>query len=60
MLSRLITKELQFRNFQYKLLNNVLHLHKMVFRFRKNNSSLCLFCKLEDKTPRHLFCDCTK
>ena len=58
-LSRLITKQLWFPNFQHKLLNNALHLHKMVFRFRKNNSSLCSFCKIEDETLLHLFYDCT-
>ena len=46
--------------FQYKLLNNVFYLNKMLFRFSKVDSCLCSFCKTVDETPHHLFYSCTK
>ena len=46
--------------FQYRLLNNVLYLNKMIFRFGKIDSPLCSFCKMINKTPLHLFYNCTK
>ena len=32
----------------------------MLLRFRKINSSLCSFCKMEDETSLYLFLACTK
>ena len=48
------------RMFQYKLLNNVLYLNKMLFRFRKVDFPLCSFCNEEEETPLHLFHSCLK
>ena len=55
MLPLIVTKDSRLRLFQYKLLNNVLYLNKMLLRFGKIDSSLCFFCKMTDETPVHLF-----
>ena len=60
MLPLIVTKDSRLRLFQYKLLNNVLYLNKMLLRFGKIDSSLCFFCKMTDETPVHLFYNCTK
>ena len=46
------------RSFQYKILNNFLHLNKKLFTFRKLTSPLCTFCKLSNETVLHLFYEC--
>ena len=60
MIPRIVTKDSRLRVFQYKLLNNVLHLTKMVFRFGKIDSTLCSLCKMIDETLLHLFYNRTK
>ena len=60
MLPRIVTKDSRLRVFQCKLLNNVLYLNKMLFRFGKIDSPLCSFCKMTDETPLYLFDNCTK
>ena len=60
MLPRTLTKASRLGVFHYILLNNVLYLNKMLFRFGKSDSLLCFFCKMIDKAPRHLFYNCTK
>ena len=60
MLPRIVTKDTRLRVFQYKLLNNVLYLNKMLFRFGKVDSLLCSFCKMIDETPVYLFYNCTE
>ena len=55
MLPRRVTKDLRLRVFQYKLLNSVLYLNKMLFRFEKIDSPLCSFCKMIGETVLHLF-----
>ena len=57
---RIVTKDSRPRVFQYKLLNNVLYLNKMLFRFGKIDSPLCSFCKMMEETLLHLFDNCTK
>ena len=59
-LPRITTKDSRLRLFQYKLLSNILYLNKMLFRFVKIALPLCSFCKMIDKTPLHLFYNCTK
>ena len=44
--------------FHYKLLNNVLFLNKMLYRFGILQDSLCSFCSLEEETPMHIFYSC--
>ena len=52
-LPRIVTKDSIHRLFQYKLLNNVLYLNKMLFRFGKIDLPLYSFCKMTDETPLH-------
>ena len=54
MLPRIVTKDSRLRVFQYKLLNNVLYLPKMLFKFGKNDSPLCSTCKIIDSTSHLL------
>ena len=51
----IVTKDSRLRVFQYKILNSVLYLNKMLFMFGKSDSSLCSFCKMIDETPLYLF-----
>ena len=55
MLPRIVTKDSRLEIFQYKLLNNVLYLNKMLFKFEKIDSPLCPFCKMIEETPLHFF-----
>ena len=55
----IITKESTLRAFQFKLLNNVLYLNKMLFKFGKSGSPLCSFCNVKDETPYHLLYKCS-
>ena len=59
-LPRIVTKDSRIRVFQHKLLNHVLYLNKILFRFGKIDSPLCSFRKMTDETPLHLFYNCTK
>ena len=43
-----VPKDSKLRAFQFKLLNNVLYLNKMVFKFGKIRSPLCSFCNFKD------------
>ena len=56
---RISTFEIKIPIFQYKLLNNVLYLHKKLFHFGITSQSKCSFCKLYDETPHHIFHECT-
>ena len=55
LLPRMVTIDTKLRVFQYKILNNILFVNKMLFKFRKVESPLCSFCKAEDETCIHLF-----
>ena len=44
---------------QYKILNNVLYLNKMLFRFGKVKSPLYSFCKSSEAAAVHLFSRCS-
>ena len=59
-LPREISRSTSGRPFQYKILNNVLYLYKMLFHFRKTPSPLCSLCKLHDETLIHLFSSCNQ
>ena len=41
--------------FQYKILNNILILNKLPFRFKKDRSPMCSFCNSANETPWHIF-----
>ena len=55
LLVRIVTKDSTLRAFQFKLLNNVLYLNKVLFKCGKSGSPLCSFCNVKDETPYHLF-----
>ena len=46
------------RIFQYKILNNVLYLNKLLYKMKIVKSPLCHFCREQNETPIHLFCNC--
>ena len=54
------TRSTSFRAFQYKILNYVLYLNKIIFRFGKSPCPLCSFCKLHDGTLIHVFTSCNQ
>ena len=54
----MITVDTKLRVFQNKIPNNILFVNKMLFKFRKVESSLCSFCKAEDETYIHPFYRC--
>ena len=60
LLPRRVTMDTNLRIFQYKLLNNVLYLNNMLFRFKKVDSCLCSYCNKEEETPLDLFYSCLK
>ena len=59
LLPRYVTMDTNFRMFQYKLLNKVLHLNNMLLSFKEVDSPLCSYCN-EEETPFHLFYSCLK
>ena len=60
LLPREISRSTSCRAFQFKILNTVLYLNKMLFRFGKAPSPLCSFCKLHDETLIHVFSSCNQ
>ena len=54
-LPRVVTLNSFRRNFQYKILYNILHLNKMLFTFGKINTPLCSFYHSYDETIKHMF-----
>ena len=54
------TLDTNLRMFQYKLLNNVLYLNKMLFMFKKVDYPLFSYCNDKEETPLHLFHSCLK
>ena len=59
-LQRMVTVDTKLRVFQYKILNNILLVNKMLFKLWKVESPLCSFCKGEDEPYIRLFYRCTK
>ena len=60
LLPRFVAVDTRIRIFQYKIINNVLYLNKMLFKFENAESPLCTFCKANDETPLHLFYECAQ
>lgn len=54
------TVDTRLQIFQYKLINNVLYVNKMLFKFGKISSPLCSFSKTNDETLFHLFFECIR
>ena len=44
--------------FQYKILNNILHLNKQLSIFNKKDTKLRSHCRLQDETTNHIFVEC--
>ena len=57
-LPRVVTINSFQRNFQYKILHNILYLNKIVFTFGKIKTPLCSFCHSYDETIKHIFLEC--
>ena len=45
--------------FQYKMLNNILFLNKMLFKFETVSQSLCSFCNSGERSLIPVFHNCT-
>jgi hypothetical protein len=57
-----VTIETKLREFQYKLLNDIIFTNEKLFRFKMIESPLCNFCKKEVESLEHLlfYCKCTE
>ena len=55
---RVVTSDTKLRAFQYKIVNNILYLNKMLFRFRVTQDAMCSFCKSQEETLIHSFHNC--
>ena len=55
LMPRRSTIDSYLRIFQYKILNNILYLNKMLFKFGLIETSSCSFSKLKDETLLYLF-----
>ena len=60
LLPRVITIDSSLKSFQYKILNNTLHLNECLFKFNIVDSSLCSICKQENESVIHLFAICSE
>ena len=58
----IVTIETKIREFQYKILNNIVFTNENMFRLKMIDSPLCTFCKREIESIEHLFfyCNVTK
>ena len=54
----MVTVDTKLRVFQYKILNNIPLVNKMLFKLRKVESPQCSFCKAEYQNYIHLFYRC--
>ena len=57
-LPRVVTINSFPRNFQYKILHNILYMNKMLFTFGNIKTLLCSFCHSFDETIKHIFLEC--
>ena len=57
LLQQTITVNSYQRNFQYKILHNILHLNKKLYTVGKFDSPPCSICHSNDETVAHLFCE---
>ena len=54
-----VTVETKLREFQYKILNDIVYTNDKLFRFKMIESPLCTFCQKEDESLEHLLFHCT-
>ena len=57
-LPRKVSIDTLLRMFQYKILNNILFVNKLLFKFKKVRSPLCSFCNSAVEMPLHIFYTC--
>ena len=57
-LPRVVTINSFQRNFQYKILHNILYLNKILFTFGKTKTPLCSFWHSCDETIKYIFLEC--
>ena len=57
-LHRKTTMDPFLRNFQYKILNNILYLNQRLYTFGKSLSKRCSYCDMFDENVQHIFYDC--
>ena len=60
LLPLIITTNSYQRNFQDKILHNILYLNKKLYIFGKIDSPLCSICPSNDDTVANLFCECVR
>ena len=53
------TIDVIYREFQFKVLNNILNLNYKLYKMKVISSPLCSFCDLENETIEHFFWKCT-
>ena len=53
-----VAHDTKTREFQYKLLNNIVFTNEKLFRFKMIDSPLCAFCQTEVEPPEHLIFHC--
>ena len=54
-LPRKVTTNAYLRSFQYKILNNIIHLNEKIFIFGLSITSSCSFCNFFGENITHLF-----
>ena len=54
----IVTIETKIREFQYKVLNNIVFTNEKMFKFKMTDSPLCSFCKREVESLQHLLYYC--
>ena len=54
-----VTIETKIREFQYKLLNDIVFTNEKLFRFKMIDSPLCTFCKKDVESLENLLFHCT-
>ena len=57
-LPRKTTMDPFLRNFQYKILNNILYLNQRLYTFGKSLSKMCSYCGILDENVEHIFYEC--
>ena len=58
MFPRMVTVESKLRIFQYKVINNILHLNDRLYQMGTVQTPLCSLCKQEKKSVFHLLSQC--
>ena len=53
-----VTLETEIREFQYKILNDIVYTNDKLFHFKMIETPLCAFCQKEDESLEHLLFHC--